>query len=99
MLDSLTLQLRNECLRVLCEICGREALFPRSLPKIPLCYDKSQIPWSIGGFANVWMGEYGGHKVAVKVLRASLSNFEKTTKVGHYQKFAKVGSEELTAIA
>jgi hypothetical protein len=69
MLDSLTLRLRNECLRALCKICGRQALLPRSLRQIPPRYDPSERPLNSGGFADVWMGEYEGRKVAVKVLR------------------------------
>ncbi|KAF9789402.1 kinase-like domain-containing protein, partial [Thelephora terrestris] len=58
---------RRKCLSVLCKICSRQALVPSSL-QIPLCYDPSAHPRCIGGFANVWMGEHEGNKVAVKVL-------------------------------
>ena len=90
MLDSLKLPLRNECLSALCEICGRQTLLPRSLPQIPLCYDKSGAPLYTSGFANVWMGEYQGRKVAVKVLSVYLpKGLNQITEVGHHQKLAK----------
>ena len=82
MLDSLGPPLRQKCLSVLCKICGRQALLPRSL-RIPVCYDRSDDPLYTGGFADVWMGEYQGTKVAVKVLRVSeSSDFDKITSVG-----------------
>jgi hypothetical protein len=63
-------------------MCGRQALLPRSL-QIPLCYDRSDIALYSGGFADVWMGEHQGCKVAVKVLRVhSMSNFDQITSVG-----------------
>lgn len=70
-------QMRRKCLSALCKICGRQALLPRSL-KMPLCHDRSGTPQYHGGFADVWMGEHKGRKVAVKVLRVySTSDFEK----------------------
>jgi len=98
MLDSLTPRLRSECLRVFCEICGCQALLPKSLLRIPPCYDQSEDPLYRGGFADVWEGEYQGHQVAVKVPRVySASDFDKTTKVFHHQKSAE-STSELTAI-
>ena len=88
MLDSLTSR-RKKCLSVLCKICGRQALLPKSL-QIPLCYDRSKNPLYRGGYADVWMGEYQGHEVAVKVLRVySASNLDKIISVGRHQNFAK----------
>ena len=85
-MDSIGPPLRQKCLSVLCKICGREALLPRSL-RIPLCYDRSDDPLYTGGFADVWMGEHRGIKVAAKVLRVSeSSNFDKITSVGHCPK-------------
>jgi hypothetical protein len=75
-------RIRRKCLSVLCKICGRQALLPKSL-KIPLCYDRSDTPLYHGGYADVWKGEHEGLKVAVKVLRVySTSDFEKITSVG-----------------
>ena len=63
-------------------MCGRQALLPRSL-QIPLCYDRSGDALYSGGYADVWMGEHQGRKVAVKVLRIfSTSNLDKITSVG-----------------
>ena len=90
MLDGLTLRLRNECLRVLCRICGRQALLPRSLLQTPRCYDLSDGPFYRGGFADVWMGEYEGRKVAVKVPRTySAKDFGRIARVGNQQNFAE----------
>ena len=88
-MDRLTLQLRNECLRILCEICGRQALLPRPLRQISPRYDKSEIPLHSGGLADVWMGEYEGRKVAVKVLTKISNDLSEIPSVGRYQKFTK----------
>ena len=70
------------CLSVLCRICGRWALLPRSL-RIPICYNRFETPLYRGGFADVWKGEYRGRHVAVKVLRVySTSDFVKIASVG-----------------
>ena len=85
MLDNLTLQLRKKCLKALYKICGRQALLPRSL-HILFYYDRSGDPLYSGGYADVWMGEHQGLKVAVKVLRVySKSNLDKTIKVSATQ--------------
>ena len=80
-LPNLPSWLRKKCLSVLCKICGRRALLPRSL-KLPLCYNRSENPLYRGGYADVWKGEHEGRHVAVKVLRVySTSDFEKITSV------------------
>ena len=81
MLDSLTPRLRKKCLNALYKVCGRQALLPRSL-QIPPRYDRSVAPLYRGGYADVWMGEHQGRKVAVKVLRVySTSNLGKIVNV------------------
>jgi hypothetical protein len=81
-LDMLAPQLRRTCLGVLRKICGRQALFPRSV-QIPLCYNREDNPLYRGGYADVWKGEYNGCDVAVKVLRVySTSDFGKIASVG-----------------
>ena len=81
-LPDLQPQLRRKCLRVLCRICGRKALLPKSL-QIPLSYNRSGTPLYRGGYADVWKGEHRGCHVAVKVLRAySTSSLDKVTTVG-----------------
>ena len=53
--------------------------------QIPLCYDQSDIALYSGGFADVWMGEYQGRKVAVKVLRVYphiMTDLDKIAGVG-----------------
>ncbi|KAF9646803.1 kinase-like protein [Thelephora ganbajun] len=78
-LPGLSSRLRRKCLSVLCKICGRQALLPRSL-QIPLCYDRSDTPLYQGGYADVWKGEHRGRPVAVKALRVySTSDFDKIT--------------------
>ena len=73
--------LRKKCLSVLCRICGRQALLPRSL-RVPLCYDRSDNPLYRGGYADVWKGEHRGRHVAVKVLRVySMGDSDKITSV------------------
>ena len=45
------------------------------LLQIPQCYNQMDIPRAKGGHADVWMGNYQGRQVAVKVLRVySTSN-------------------------
>ena len=99
MLGSLTLQLRNKCLIALCEICGSQALLPRSLPQIPLSYHRGEGPVYRGGFADVWMGECRDRKVAIKVPRVySTGDFNKSTKVGSTKSLPKVCSDELISV-
>ena len=82
MLDSLGPQLRKKSLSALCKICGRQAFLPKSL-QVPLCYERSGNALHSGGYADVWMGEHQGRKVAVKVLRiCTTSNLNKITSVG-----------------
>ena len=73
--------LRRKCVSTLCRICGRQALLPKSL-QIPICYNRSEIPCYRGGYADVWMGNHQGLRVAAKVLRIySTSDFERVTRV------------------
>ncbi|KAF9644933.1 kinase-like protein [Thelephora ganbajun] len=79
MLDSVP-SLRTQCLSVLCRICGRQALLPRSI-QIPLCYNQTDTPLYHGGYAEVWKGQHQEREVAVKVLKVYLtSDFEKITR-------------------
>lgn len=72
---------RRRCLRSLCEPCGHEALLPKSM-SVPLCYDPTGTPQFSGMFADTWMGDYKGRKVAAKVLRTYLtSDFRAIRKV------------------
>ena len=72
---------RKKCLSVLCKICGRQALLPKSL-RVPLCYNRSDNPLYRGGYADVWKGEHRGRYVAVKVLRVySMGDSDKITSV------------------
>ena len=75
-LDSLPPETRRECLRSSFEICGREALLPKSLP-IPLCYNPLDTPQTHGGLADVWKGEHKGQEVAAKVLRVYKTSYLK----------------------
>ena len=98
MLDNLSSKLRKKALSALCKVCGRQALLPRSL-QIPPCYDRSDEALHRGGYADVWMGEYEGRKVAVKVLRIfTTSDINKTTSVGHFPNFPVVHLKFSTAI-
>ena len=99
MLDSLKPRLRKKALSTLCKICGRQALLPRAL-QIPPCYDRSDDPPYSGGYADVWMGEHQGRKVAVKVLRVLLtSDLDKITKVGRSQRLPAACVKVLIEIA
>ena len=89
-------RLWRKCLSVLCRICGRHALLPKSL-QITFDYNRFDIPLYKGGFADVWMGESQGRKVAVKVLRVcSTSNFDKITGVGCLRSSPTIRADELT---
>ena len=97
MLDSLGPQVRKKSLSTLCKICGRQAFLPRSL-QIPLCYDRLKEAQYSGGYADVWMGEHRGRKVAVKVLRINMrSNLDKMTAVGRSLNFPMVHIKVFTA--
>jgi len=82
-LHSLPQLQQKECLRALRRICGRQGLLPRSL-QISFSYDRSDVAPCGGGFADVWMGDHQGRKVAVKVPRVhTMKNREKVARVGH----------------
>ena len=90
MLDGLEPRLRKKTLNALCKICHRQAHLPNAL-HIPLCYNRFDDPVYSGGYADVWMGEHQGGKVAVKVLRIfSTSDLDEVTKVGRSQSFPVV---------
>ena len=77
-------------------MCARRALLPGSL-KIPHCYVRSDPPRCGGGFADIYMGEHQGRKVAVKVLRVYLTdNVDKTIGVGRRPKLMEVYLKGLT---
>jgi len=82
--------MKRKCLNTLYKICGRRALLP-SLFQIPLCFDRSNgHALYSGGYADVWMGEHRGCKVAVKVLRVySTSDFNKIISVSHRPRLGK----------
>ena len=65
--------LRSKWFTALYRVCGRRALLPRSL-QIPLCYDRLELPQYSGGFADVWMGDHQGRRVAAKALRVYLTS-------------------------
>ena len=68
-------------MRSLYQMCARHSLHPRSL-QITACYNPAAPPYSHGGFADVWKGEYDGLEVGVKVLRTCIgSDLEKITHV------------------
>jgi hypothetical protein len=80
-LDNLKPQIRRRCLRFLYDICGRDALLPRSLT-LPFSYDTTEHPLTHGGFADVWKGQYQGREVAVKVLKVyEIDDLDETRKV------------------
>ena len=86
-MESINPKLRKKTLSALCKICGRQALLPRSL-QIPFTYDQSDHPLFSGGYADVWMGEHRSRKVAVKVLRLSMtSNLGKIISVSYSLNF------------
>jgi len=71
-------------------ICGRHALLPSPFQIPPSSFNRSKEALYSGGYADIWLGEYQGRKVAVKVLRVySTSDFNKITSVGHHPRFAK----------
>ena len=62
-------------------MCGHRDLLPKSL-RIPVCYDQSGMPHYNGGYADVWMGDHQGLRVAVKVLRVyRMSDFNEIRMV------------------
>ena len=82
-LDSLTSQVHRNCLRYLSEICSSQDLLPRSM-EIPPCYDPTGDPFSRGGLADVWKGQWQGQIVAVWVYKMwSGGDTKKITRVSH----------------
>ena len=85
-LDSLTLTsgTRRNCVKSLYKTCAHHSLYPRSL-QIAACYDPADVPYSHGGYADVWKGEYRGVEVGVKVLRTYVtSDLKKITHVSRW---------------
>ena len=81
-MNSLSPDMRRECLRSSYKICGRKALLPKLFP-IPLCYDPTDTPQTHGGLADVWKGERNGQEVAAKALRVyKASDLERISRVG-----------------
>jgi len=92
-LGSLAPQIRLRCLSSLREICGRQALLPKPLA-IPPCYEQIEAPRYRGEFAEVWVGEHQGQRVAIKAMGiCSTSDPERIVKVGRPQ---PVRVDELT---
>jgi hypothetical protein len=56
----------------LCKTCSRHRVLPKSM-HIPDCSNAS-VPVERGGFADVSQGMYQGRKVAIKVVRVSLTS-------------------------
>ena len=64
-------------------MCAGHTLLPRSL-RIELRDNPPGVALYRGGFGDVWMSEYGGQDVAVKVLRMyTNSDLPKITRVSH----------------
>ena len=71
-------------MKSLYKTCARHSLSPKSL-QIAACYDPAAVPYSHGGYADVWKGEYGGLEVGVKVLRTYVtSDLKKITYVSRW---------------
>ena len=74
--------MRGKCLGYLYEICGRQALLPKSM-EIPLCYDPMVTPPCRGVFGDMRKSQYRGQEVAAKALRVSQkSDLKQIRKVG-----------------
>lgn len=57
--------------------CGCHAILPTAL-KVPICYDRTEVPLYQGGYGDVWKSKYFGRDVAVKVIRTySNTNLQK----------------------
>ena len=70
-------------MRSLYTACARHSILPISL-QITARYDPAALPYSYGGYANVWKGEYCGLEVGVKVLKTCVtSDLKKITHVSH----------------
>ncbi|KAF9644747.1 kinase-like protein, partial [Thelephora ganbajun] len=75
-LDSLKPEIHRECLYHLANICGSQALLPKSL-HIPLRCNLTTTPEYSGGFADVWKDRCNDQQVAVRTLRVNpTSDFE-----------------------
>lgn len=49
-------------------MCGHYALLPRPF-NVPASYDRTSDALYMGGYSDVWKGEYRGREVAIKVIR------------------------------
>lgn len=72
------MKLYASILRKLCTACDT---LPKSCRLTECVVMIGERPQAIGGFADVWLGSYCGHKVAVKVLKESESNLKRVKKV------------------
>ena len=73
--------MRNRCFRVLRKVSPAHSILPKSylLPEVTLSGD---IPFAIGGRADIWKGEQDGKQVCVKAFRLhSGVNLDKLKRV------------------
>ena len=63
---------RLKLLNKLCKTCSRHRVIPKSM-RIPDC-SKGAVEVERGGFADVSQGTYKGRRVAIKVMRVSMTS-------------------------
>jgi hypothetical protein len=63
---------RLKLLNKLCKTCSRHRVIPKSM-RIPDC-SKGAVEVEHGGFADVSQGTYQGRRVAIKVVRVSITS-------------------------
>jgi len=60
--------LKNTCFRVLRKVSLSHAVLPKSYFPSGVTLSRT-VPYSPGGFADVWKGELDGNRVCVKAFR------------------------------
>ena len=65
---------RHELLNILCKMCSRQRMIPKSMHAANCLNDGNLIEECRGGYADIFRGEHKGRPVAVKILRLYLTS-------------------------
>ena len=90
--------LKNRCFRILRKISPTHGILPNSyfLPGVTL---SDNMPYAVGGFADIWKGQRDGNQVCVKALHTRTpANLEKTKRVRGNSLFHREGGLSLVPI-
>lgn len=74
----------RRCLHKLQAICSSRAILPSSYIITGGLSKIGDYPVASGGFADVWVGTYGGIGVCIKCPRITLTDRDNVVRVSHY---------------